>query len=137
MDFSTLNTKDGAEQGAFLHLCHTVTGALLYDANKNPIGVYLRGNESDTVQTAVRQFNRATVKGGQTKEFLNIDLASLLVIRFVGVMRGDRPLTTSAEDLRWFFGLSDNLVEQVLEFSKERGNFFGQPSPAVSSPPSK
>ncbi len=136
MDFSKLNTKEGAEQGAFLHLMHPATGLPLQDESGTPIGLMVRGTESKTVQDRLRGLQKAQVKGAAAEE-TGLDFVCSLVISFVGVEQEGRPLQPVDKDLRWFFSLSDSFVEQVIEFAKDRSNFFGHPLTASYSPPGK
>lgn len=133
MDFTTLNTKIGAEAGAFLHLEHPATGLPLYDDTGTAIGVMVRGTESKTVQDRLKGLQKAQVKGA-TAEDTGLDFVSSLIISFVGVEKAGRPLQPVDADLKFFFGLSDSFVEQVIEFAKDRSNFFGQTSPSASLP---
>ena len=70
MDFNALNTKDAAENGAFLHLKHPSLGHLLYNTDDplapwdgigdepQKVGVMVRGTESKTVKEQARAFAR-------------------------------------------------------------------------------
>lgn len=139
MDFSKLETKTGAEKGAFLHLRHPASGELLYDTSVEPkskIGLFVRGTESKTVQDRLKGLQREQVKGADAEDS-GLEFVSSLVIRFVGVERDGRLLSAIDEDLRFFFGLSDSFVEQVIDFAKARSNFFGHPLTDSYSPPVK
>ena len=123
MDFSTLDTKKAAEKGAFLHLQHPALGHLLWDGegdSRKPVGVYVRGMESKTVQDTLKRLQSDKLRGDDDGD--DLAFVASLVIGFSGADRDGRPLT--AEDARWFFGLSVGFVEQVVAFAKDRASFF-------------
>lgn len=136
MDFSTLDTKTPAERGAFLHLRHPATGELLYDASKKPIGMMVRGLESKTAQDHIKRLEKSRMKGASTED-TGFGVVSSLVMGFVGVDRAGAPLTIDTDDLHWFFGLSDNFVDQVMSFARDRASFFTPASPDASLLPGK
>lgn len=123
MDISTLNTKKGAEKGAFMQLAHPITGAPLVDDDGEPVGLYLRGSEAPTVQKKLRAMQKATMSGG---EQTGMEYVCSLVVGVQGLDRDGRPLTTSRADLEFLFDQSDAFVEQVVAFARDRANFFGQ-----------
>ena len=125
MDFGQFNTRDAAETGRLLHIKHLKTGKPLYDGGK-PVGVLCRGIESDTVRAAAAKANRARMEGASDDDDLSV--AKAVVIRFQGIEREGKPLGVTDDDLRWFFGLSSKLVQAVISFAREPGNFL----PAVS-----
>ena len=125
MDFSNFNTVDGSEEGRFLHLRHPSTNALLYEGegdNRIKVGIWLRGIESKTVLEAINADKRRATKGEDAdEEFATV---SALVIRFQGLHRGKKELTTGKDDLRWFFDQSSLLVQAVLDFTSKPANFL-------------
>lgn len=128
MDISTLNTKAPAEKGAFLHLKHPATKALLWNGkgdDRTAIGVTVRGSESKAVRDFVKQMQKDALENpGQTKDD---DLAYMvvLVMGFTGLERNGVPLDgDNDDDVRYFFNMSDGFVEQVSEFSRNRASFF-------------
>lgn len=126
MDFSQFNTRSGADEGRFLHLKHLMTGELLYDVvdgKKEPVGITLRGLESELVQEAIQKANRARVSGKDTEE-QDAAAAQAMVISFHNITRNGEPLTTSREDVKWFFDQSSKLVRAALSFAGEPGNFL-------------
>lgn len=129
MDFSALNTKAAAEKGAFLHLKHPALKTLLWDGegkDRQAVGVTLRGMESKTVQDRLKRLQKDRMTDGKPADPEDgLDFVVSLVIGFTGCDRDGVPLDAKNEDdVRWFFGLSDGLVEQVIEFARERANFF-------------
>lgn len=139
MDFSQFNTKTAGEEGRFLHLRHLRTNAPLYETKedpttgetlKEPVGIWLRSIESTQVLEAVQAFQRRKMKG-ETKEGEDKDtaIAQALVVKFQNVERDDgNPLTTSPEDLTWFFDQSILLVQACVEFARDLGNFIAAES---------
>lgn len=129
MDFAQFNTRDGAEEGRFLHFTHIETGAALYDpeadGDDKRVGIWLRGMESKSVQSAARAAQRAALKHrGATDDDDGVETAKALVLRFQHISRDDKLLTTSDDDLKWFFGLSSRLVNQVTGFASQPANFL-------------
>jgi hypothetical protein len=123
MDFAALDTKKAAEKGAFLHLKHPALGNLLWDGegdDRKPIGVYVRGMESRTVQDTLKRIEADRLKGESDGD--DLSFVASLIIGFTGAERDGKPLT--AEDAKWFFGLSVGFVEQVVSFAKDRASFF-------------
>jgi hypothetical protein len=139
MDFSTLNTREAAENGAYLHWRHPITGTLLYTDKGAPSRALMRGSESMTLQKEHRKIVKARAKAsandddGKIAEAREIDeegkrglaFVSAYVIRFENCFDGDRALTDTQADKEWFFGLSDSFVEQALDFVRKRESFFG------------
>ncbi len=141
MEFSSLNTKDAAERGAELHLRHPVYAHPLYSGggtdadgrwtdkaqSPDPITVTVRGVESRSVQDRLKRLQRNRVKGKEADaEETGLEFVCSLVIGFSGLTKGGEPMR--ATDARAFFEQSDDLVEQVIDFAKERSNFFGDAS---------
>lgn len=139
MDFSTINTAADAELGTELHLRHPQLGHFLYtgegasktgelsDKGKKhePVIVGVRGMESDTVQSGVTGARKRAMKGvAMDEEKAGLDLVVSLVTHISGVFDGKRKITTAPDDLRWFFGRSDNFIRQVMDFAKEPAHFF-------------
>lgn len=134
MDISTLNTVKPAEIGAFMHLRHPVTKELLYHeagGKKEPVGLTLRGNESSTVQKALKKVRRdaAQAIGKHAKEAAEtsagLAYAKSLLISFHHCYNGVEPLSAdNASDIEWFFEQSSDFVTQVTTFAQDRENFF-------------
>lgn len=122
MDISTLNTKTGAEKGAFMQLAHPAFGTPLTDENDEPVGLFVRGNDAPSVQKKLKAMQKASMSGG---EQTGLEYVCSLVVGVKGLDRDGRPLTTSREDLEFLFGQSDAFVEQVATFARDRANFFG------------
>lgn len=123
MDIAALNTKTGAEKGAFLHLCHPAYGTPLLDDDDKPVGLYVRGNEAPSVQKKLKAMQRGGMAGA---EQTGLEYVCALVIDVQGLDRDGKPLSASRADLEWLFDQSDSFVEQVIAFARDRANFFGQ-----------
>jgi len=139
MDFATLDTKTSAEKGARLHLRHPAIQHLLYTGdgcdidgqwiNKKKkgeaVGVVVRGTESKSVQDRLKILQKQKVKGeDEIGEESALEFVCSLVIGFFGLERDGKPIEANDDNKRLFFEMSDGLVEQVVDFSKERANFF-------------
>lgn len=126
MEISKLETRSAASAGAFLHLRHPVTDELLYDEKEGKrieVGVFVRGSESREVQERIQTIERRRMKEKDLEQ-KGIAIVSALVISFQGVERDGVLLTSSEADIKWFLSLSDSFVQQIMDFSKERENFF-------------
>ncbi len=128
MDFTSLNTRAAADEGAFLHLRHPVTGDLLNTDEGESIGLMVRGTEGAKVQKTLRDLNKRLKTAEDTKR--GLAFVSSLVFGFVNVSYEGRALTDTDADKELFFGLSESFVEQVLDFAKDRASFFGTNSAA-------
>lgn len=145
MDFKQLDTKTPQEEGSFCHLRHTKfehdlysgegadeEGRLVDDSKDHePIGVYVRGMESPSVKKAAMKIDAALKSKNQiriTEDEAGLRFCEVLVTGFRGLTVDGKPAEASKETIRQFFGMSDNLVEQVLDYAKVRGNFFKTPS---------
>jgi hypothetical protein len=139
MDFRKLDTKTDAETGAFLQLRHPVLGHLLYsgegtdeegawiDKTKTPkeVGVMCRGIESATVQGRLKKSRKGAMAGGdRDDEALGLVLVCSIVVKFINLQSGGKPLEATQANKEAFFDQSDDLVRQVIDFAKEKGNFF-------------
>lgn len=137
MDFSTINTKADAEEGAILHFTHPQLGHLLYtgkgadargvlvnaDLPHEAVTARVRGTESTTVQSEIQRRERLRLKTGKTDD-VGMKFLCSLIIEINGATDGQRVLTANPADMEWFFGRSDNLAKQVLNFAQEASNFF-------------
>lgn len=148
MDLSKLDTKSPQEEGAFCHLKHTKFGHELYsgegtddegriiDETKDyeAIGVIVRGMEAPSVKKAAIKIEadlnppKATGRKPISQEEAGLRFAEILVVGFVGLTKNGQPVEPTKENVRAFFQVSDNLVEQVLEFARAKPNFFGNES---------
>jgi len=137
MDLSTLNTKKPAEDGAWLHLCYPYKTQLMYEPGEDgkpdetrPCRVKLRGMESETVQDVLQRLNKSKMSGRKQDERKaeadGLKFAAAMVIKFENLHNGVEPLTTSAEDIKWFFDQSGDFTQQVLEFAQDNTNFLGK-----------
>jgi len=142
MELSALDTKAPAEAGAFCHLRAIPErgGHLLYtgpgsdetgnavDKRKKPtaVGVYLRGFESDTVQKARKKAQRDAIKAGHDAddEETSLQIAAALIIDFQGITVDGEPLEPTHDNKMRFLKASNDLVEQILLFAKDRSHFF-------------
>lgn len=143
MDLGKLNTKTGAEKGAFLHLKHPALGHKLYTGDgademgalmdketATPVGCYVLGLESEAARARARALSAARVKGNAPDdddgEEKGLAFVCGLVTGFQGIELNGKPITSSDADKRAFFGQSDGLLEQVLAFAQDRANFFAR-----------
>lgn len=147
MQITSLNTKTGAAKGAFLHLKHPALGhrmwtgegadelGRLVDKEKaQKVGCTVIGTESEQVREQARAMQKKKMKAKEDEEEdddTGLAFVCSLVTEFVGLEDSDgKPLKANEEGKRDFFGQSDGLVEQVLGFASDRGNFFSGGSTA-------
>lgn len=142
MDLTKLNTKAGAEKGADLHLRHPAMGHLVYTGKgvdeygdwdgtgpATPVCVTLRGTESRSVQDRIKALQKQKLKNVDDEES-GLDFVCSLVIGFKGLTLDGKPMEATPDNIRAFFMQSDSLVEQVLDFVKDKTHFFSKGSPA-------
>lgn len=152
MELYNLDTKSVQEEGAFCHLTHPKFGHKMYtgdcadeegrllpeydedeDAESlEPVGVTCRGMEAPSVLAQAKKIDRL-MKPGKNRMAIDaheagIRFAQALVSRFHGVEEDGEELKATKDNIARFFGMSDDLVEQVVVFAKERNNFFGNAS---------
>lgn len=142
MDISKINTKNPAEQGAFLHLRHPVLEHLMYVEGKGvdengkwdgngeepkPVGVTVKGSEAPSLKKYLLASRKRSVKSRDfDQEEEGLKFMCKAVISFHGLTKDGADLdASSVDDVRMFFEQSANLIEQVTAFSSEALNFFG------------
>ena len=146
MDFQQFNAKVGADDGRVLHLPHIQTGEPLWHIDKSdpdniitePVGITVRGIESKTVLAALASRNRKNIGVAISANDQADDqdaaaakaVAKAIVIEFHHIERDGRPLTTSEEDIEWFFNLSASFVKEVRHFAADAGNFLAVEKPS-------
>lgn len=151
MDFNKLDTKSPQEEGAFCHLRHPKFGHLLWSGpsadsegkvkdeedppeDVEPIGVVVRGMEAPSVKKAAQSINdalnppKAAAKRPITEEEAGLRFAEVLVVEFRGLEKDGKPAEATKDNIRSFFQMSDDLVQQILAFAKSKPNFFGKAS---------
>lgn len=155
MDFSKLDTKSPQEEGAFCHLRHPKFGHLLWSGlsadeegmipdesftdgepppSCEPIGVVVRGMEAPSVKKAAVAIQealnppKAAGKRAITEEEAGLRFAEALVVEFRGMEKDGLPAEATKENIRQFFRMSDDLVQQIIAFAKSAPNFFGKAS---------
>lgn len=145
MDFKKFDTRTPQEKGAFLHFraIEEYGGHEIYtgegtddwgrwvdkDKPALAVGAMVRGMESQTVRDRLRAARAAQMRNPNKpvdEEKLGTDLAQALIIEFVNVEMDGRPVTNSRVDIEKFLELSDDFADQIVEFAKDRSNFFGE-----------
>lgn len=137
MDFNKLNTVDGADKGAWLHLKHPALGHLLYTGEgadddgrlvkkgqAKPVRVFVQGMESEAVQNIVREYQKKNLSSESDKEEEGFVIGCALVTDFDGINKDGEPMTATKENKIAFFKQSGALVEQVTKFAANRANFY-------------
>lgn len=115
MDFSVFDNRGPAEAGQRLELRDPLNGEIIMSGD-NVCAVIVRGMTSRSVQADLRKRKKARMAAAKDKideaqvtEDGHNDLcdgAAPLIVGFEHVERDGRPLTTSAEDIRWFLDLT-------------------------------
>ena len=143
MELKSINTRDGAEKGAFLHLKHPVNKHPLYSTDADnvdedgywdgsepeppAVGVTVRGRESRTVQRVAEKARKKRLildPSEWNEDEDNLNFLCALIVEFHQIGSDGIPLTSSHEDKKLFLSQSDDLEAQVLEFSGKKENFF-------------
>jgi len=122
MDFGKYDNRAAAEDGFSMPLIDPITGDQITDGKEFP-AVIVRGVASRTAQAALRirqkakmRANKAGDEKARVMEDVHADLcegAAPFVIGFVAVERDGKPLTTSPEDVQWFFDLTFPAMENT------------------------
>ena len=137
MDLQFINTKADAERGALLHYVHPQLGHPLYTGDgANRIGelvdasrpheavtALLRGEESSHVRAVANRLSKEKMRG-KSDEDVGFEYVHSFFLAINGVTRDGVPLTTSMDDIKYFFERSDDFSTQTLRFVREKSNFF-------------
>jgi hypothetical protein len=135
MKFGQFSTKEASEVGRLWKVPHLETGAIMYETvvgedgkeAKEPVGVWLRGMESETVKKAVRAHQKRNLSQETEDEKKQHDysIAVALVVRFQHIQHDDgHLLQPTPEDIDWFFSLSSHFVAGAINFARTPGNFM-------------
>lgn len=133
MKLSELDTKSGANHGAWLHLKRP-DGELHYSPDgKTPTRVKVHGMECDAVKRERIKRDRANafhnVDNYITQEEFGDNVLASLIIDFEGIEDDDgNPLEPTMNNKRKFINLSEDINRQVLAFARDRTNFFSPPA---------
>lgn len=118
MDFSKFDMRAKAETGQWLHLLHHETGVPIMAGKGKPCRVMVRGVASRSAQGQARERQKArmlALKGKKSDEQARvmedihndlIDSAVPYVVGFENIERGERPLTSDPDDVRWLLDLT-------------------------------
>jgi hypothetical protein len=120
MDFSKFDNRAPAETGIAMPLLDPVTREPLA-SNGKPCAVLVRGVASRVIQQQIREKARAKMAATPNDDAqiacmedlheAMIDGAAPFIAGFVNVERNGQPLTTSADDVRWFLDLTFPIME--------------------------
>lgn len=137
MDFNKLNTVEGADKGAWLHLKHPAYGYPLYTGegsdedgqlvkkeSANPVRVFVQGMESEAVQNVARELQKNNMRYSDDPEAEGLAIGCALVTNFDGIEMDGEPLAPTKENKIRFFKQSGDLVAQVTTFASNRTNFY-------------
>lgn len=118
MDFSVFDNRGPAETGQRLELLDpSVREGEPLLSGKKPCAVIVRGSTARSVQAAMRARQKAKMvdaKGDKAEEARVMedvhsdlcDSATALIVGFENIDRDGRPLTTDADDIKWFLDLT-------------------------------
>jgi hypothetical protein len=136
MDLSGLSTKEGATQGAWLHLEHPVSGLPLGEPGK-PCRWRIAGADSEQYQKAARRqqarrmedaaqsrSRRANVLSADRLREESLDLVAGCVLDWENVELNGATVPFSIAAARAMLVDHDWLREQVEEFLNDRANFL-------------
>lgn len=142
MEMTELDSRTPAENGAWLHLKHPKTGALMWDGDK-PCRVLVRGAESRTAIKATSALlrKRKTVDIADIEENAarNIAMVAPLIVAFENMTRDGKPMVVPG-DAEFFLGLNMPLgtgnpdqvaiIDQINDFSRLRMDAQGNALPS-------
>lgn len=119
MKFDSFDMRSAAESGQWLTLKQpNVPDGDPITSNDKPCRVLVRGVASRTVQDQMRARQKArmtAMKGKKAEDEARVmedihddmvDAAMPLIVGFENIERGDKALTVSADDVRWFLELT-------------------------------
>lgn len=135
LDLTQLDTVSAADDGAVMEVLHPVSGAVLTQADGNPVTIVLAGEDSELFRRADRAARNRRLKSQQagrrvqiSAEELENDSLELLVactIKWQGIGLGDQSdLPFSAGNARMLYKRLPWLKEQAVGFIGDRANFL-------------
>lgn len=153
MEFSRLETRQKADEGAVLHVRHPWHGHPLYygpganadgeiadkAAEHKPITITVRGANCPTMRKLYKDHERDRMKLGrkltpaqekQLQEKLGEVVIDATVIAWDGFFETGAPLPCTPENRRELFERAPDIQRQVLEFSQDQANYMGNESAA-------
>lgn len=153
MEFSRLETRQKADEGAVLHVRHPFYGHPLYygpGANEDgeiadkaqdhrPVTITVRGANCATMRKLYKDHERDRMKHGrklspaqdrQLQEKLGEAVIDATVLGWDGFFADGAPLPCTAENKREMFDRAPDIQRQVLDFSQDQANFMGNASAA-------
>lgn len=132
LELSKFDTSKKANEGQFMQLKHPGTGAKLFDPEtKEPVGLYLKGRDSDDFIKRNHEKNNSRLKGtneeltSETIRQNNIELLADLTVGWAHLgYKGDPEFSTSNiikvysdPGLSWIY-------EQANMWADDRANFI-------------
>jgi hypothetical protein len=153
MEFSRLETRQKADEGATLHVRHPFYGHPLYygpganadgelvdkAAEHTPVTIAVRGANCATMRKIYKDHERDKMKLGrkltpsqerQMQEKLGEVVIDATVIGWDGFFDDGAPLPCTSENRRELFERAPDIQRQVIEFSQDQANYMGNASAA-------
>ena len=128
MDFSNIDVEAWADEGAEMCVKHPVTGSLLEDANGENVSIWLKGLDSPEAKSIAKAASNALQNGDNAKlEKQGLDLLAKITMKWSNVSWEGKALECNPKNVRFFYKKRDWVAAQVLEFAKNRHNFFTEP----------
>lgn len=121
MDLSTLDATILSEGGVTMILKHPVT------REATDIELVVKGTESIKVKTALEKFRRISDdprKSEKEKENAIANVLTACIIDIKNATYGDREITSSIEDIRFFVKKFSWAGAQIIEFINDLENFL-------------
>lgn len=129
-ELTKLDTRKKANEGQFMQLKHPGTGAKLVDPDtKKPVGLYLKGRDSDEFERLNHEKNNARIKGtaeeasSESIRQNNIELIAALTTGWEGLgFNGDPEF--SRENILGVYKSLPWVYEQANLWADDRANFI-------------
>jgi hypothetical protein len=129
MDFAEIDLEGWADEGAEMQVQHPVTDEPLFDNDGNPVTIWVKGLESPEAKSIAKSA-AANMQNGNVKklEKEGMDLLVKITAKWQGIGWEGKELDSTEKNKRFFYGKREWVGLQVLNFAKDRRNFFNEAS---------
>lgn len=129
MDFSNIDLESWAEDGAEMIVKHPVTLEDLHDENGKPVTIWVKGLDSPEAKSIARAA-AVSMQNGNAKKLEKDGLELLLKItsKWQGIGWDGKELDCTPKNIRFFYEKREWVGLQVIEFARDRRNFFSEAS---------
>lgn len=129
MDFAEIDLESWAEEGAEMQVRHPVTDEPLFDDKGKAVTIWVKGLDSPEAKSIAKSAAAAMQNGNQKKiEKDGMDLLAKITSRWSGIGWEGKNLECNPKNVRFFYEKREWVGLQVLEFARDRRNFFSEVS---------